>query len=368
MRFIATAGFVAFAASTAAASTPSSSSSADLDPSVWENLLPVNRPSFLSHARNRPVKRQSGWNPPSELATPLKEVWDHCLNTYSDGNLFGFKNYGWDQIMATNGSLNMCVRWDSSSSVTAAQRTQIATVLNEQYQKWFQWLYGYDNFPFSKISVNVVGWAVRNTDLLEGDTSDIDVYTNADNDGVPECAPACGRSFHQDGDYSSCPNGADRHYDQSLWLTDGLNGGFGGDWGQQVGKEYFLGALSSGNIHILLHEMGHTFGLDDFYDWTPTGVRNFIMLAGSSTEITEFDGWMLRNWWYELSRNRGWQLSSGSGIPSKTTSPAPVATSSAPQQGTAVVTTPAAPVTSSAPQQGSPVGVCKGREGSKRRA
>lgn len=54
---------------------------------------------------------------------------------------------------------------------------------------------------------------------------------------------------------------------------------------------------------------GHTFGLDDFYDWTPTGQESFIMNAGSATEITDFDGWMLRNWWYELSRDssRGWQ-------------------------------------------------------------
>lgn len=42
-------------------------------------------------------------------------------------------------------------------------------------------------------------------------------------------------------------------------------------------------------------------------DWTPTGVENFIMLAGSAGEVTEFDGWMFRNWWYELSRDRGWQ-------------------------------------------------------------
>lgn len=49
------------------------------------------------------------------------------------------------------------------------------------------------------------------------------------------------------------------------------------------------------------------------YDWTPTGVTNFVMLAGSSTEITDFDGWMFRNWWYELSRQRGWQSGSSSG-------------------------------------------------------
>lgn len=32
------------------------------------------------------------WDPPSELVTPLKEVWDHEISTYSDP--LGFKNYG----------------------------------------------------------------------------------------------------------------------------------------------------------------------------------------------------------------------------------------------------------------------------------
>ncbi|VUC31222.1 unnamed protein product [Clonostachys rosea] len=264
---------------------------------------------------NRPIKRQSGWSPPSNLATPLKQVWDHCLNTYSNG-LFGFKNYGWDQIIATGGKINVCVRWESSASVTEAQRTQIATVVNQQYQKWFQWLYGYDSFPYSNIQVNVVGWAVRDRSLLQGSTSGITVYTDKDSGGAPQCSEACGRFFHQDGNYNSCPGGAANHYDQSLWLTDGFGGGAGGDWGQRIGREYFMGALTSSNIHILLHEMGHTFGLDDFYDWTPSGVSSFIMLAGSASQITDFDGWMLRNWWYELSRNRGWR--SGGSTPTST--------------------------------------------------
>ncbi|WP_242659112.1 metallopeptidase family protein [Thermostaphylospora chromogena] len=29
--------------------------------------------------------------------------------------------------------------------------------------------------------------------------------------------------------------------------------------------------LNAENTHILLHEIGHSFGLDDFYDWTPSG-------------------------------------------------------------------------------------------------
>lgn len=151
-----------------------------------------------------------------------------------------------------------------------------------------------------------MGWAVKDKSLLEGSTEGLDIYTDVDSEGIPQCAESCGRYFNQAGDYSGCEGGADRHYDQSLWLTDGMGGGAGGDWGQRIGSEYFLQALGSDNIHILLHEMGHTFGLDDFYDWTPTGITSFIMLAGAAQEVTEFDGWMLRNWWYELSRERGW--------------------------------------------------------------
>ncbi|RSM04380.1 hypothetical protein CDV31_010082 [Fusarium ambrosium] len=304
MRFSSAASFVALAASTAAQGTTPKS---DLDASV---ILPATVPPSVS----------LDGTPPSDLATPLKEVWDHCLSTYSDA--LGFKNYGWDQLIAGKGKLNMCVRWESDETVTAAYREEIATTLQTQYNKWFKWLYGYDNFPYSDIQVNVVGWAVKDKSLLQGSTDDIDVYTDVDSEGIPQCSETCGRFFHQDGDYSSCPGGADRHYDQSLWLTKGMAGGAGGDWGQRLGPD--------GVGHILLHEMGHTFSLDDFYDWTPTGITNFIMLAGSSTEITDFDGWMFRNWWYELSRERGWQSSSSSsGSSSEAAASAPAASAPA---------------------------------------
>lgn len=157
----------------------------------------------------------------------------------------------------------MCVRWESDTSVTEEQRTKIASVLHEQYQRWFEWAYGFDNFPFQEVSVSVVGWAVKDESLLEGSTDGIDVYTDVDAEGIPQCAEACGRFFHQDGDYSGCAGGAERHYDHSLWLTDGMGGGAGGDWGQRIGTEYFLESLDSENIQILLHEIGHTYGLDD---------------------------------------------------------------------------------------------------------
>jgi hypothetical protein len=58
---------------------------------------------------NRPIKRQSGWSPPSDISTPLQEVWDHCTDTYS--NFYGFKNYGWDQLMATDGYEELLRCW-----------------------------------------------------------------------------------------------------------------------------------------------------------------------------------------------------------------------------------------------------------------
>lgn len=80
------------------------SNSQDSESSIWD--APGNAPSDID-ARdnslwNRPAKRQSGWNPPSNLVTPLRQVWQHQLDTYSNG-LYGFRNYGWDQLRATQG-------------------------------------------------------------------------------------------------------------------------------------------------------------------------------------------------------------------------------------------------------------------------
>ena len=76
--------------------------------------------------------------------------------------------------------------------------------------------------------------------------------------------------------------------------------------GQELGPDYVLDSLDSDNIHILLHEMGHGFGLLDFYDWVPQGQTSFVMMAGSAVEITEFDAWMLRDWYRKLKSVRGW--------------------------------------------------------------
>ena len=247
------------------------------------------------------------WNPPSNLAVALDQAWQRDERTRP--TLYTFMNYGWDQIMANKGSINYCVRWDSNAPVSATLRDQIDAALPRQFNKWIQQMVengtGWDGWPYTKVPVKVVGWATRNRSLLQWTDNSVDIYVNDIEEDAPECAQACGRFFHQDNNYSSCPGGSLHHYDLSLWLTAGLGGGAGGDWGERIGNEYFVDAVKTNtdNIHILLHEMGHTFGLNDFYDWQPPGINSFIMLAGSAFEITPFDKWMLRNFWRHL-KNR----------------------------------------------------------------
>jgi hypothetical protein len=117
--------------------------------------------------------------------------------------------------MAAKGKINYCVRWEGSTKVTAAQRTQVETAIRKQFNKWIAVLAGFEGFPYKTVDVNVVGWAVNNANLLEGDVSKIQVYTDKDADGIPQCAESCGRFFHQDGNYNSCKAGAARHYGKS---------------------------------------------------------------------------------------------------------------------------------------------------------
>ena len=247
------------------------------------------------------------WNPPAKYVTPLAETWKHQEDTYAD--LYGFRNYLFDQVMAAQGGINYCVRWDSSATVSVSLRDQIQAGLARQFQKWVDQLnegaQGWNRWPYQQIPVKVVGWAVRDRNQLQWSDTSVDIYVNNIRENAPQCGEPCGRFFHQTGDYSGCPGGFAHHYDMSLWLTAGMTGGAGGDWGQRIGQEYFVGALGQDNIHILLHEMGHSWGLNDFYDYDPLPSEGFIMKAGSATQITEFDKWMVRDFWRHLKNRYG---------------------------------------------------------------
>lgn len=85
--------------------TARDSAARDLDGSVWKNLSPATAKTISRNIGRDPVSSRAAadaFSPPSNLAAPLKEVWDHCESTYTQG-LYGFKNYGWDQLKATEG-------------------------------------------------------------------------------------------------------------------------------------------------------------------------------------------------------------------------------------------------------------------------
>jgi hypothetical protein len=229
-----------------------------------------------------------GWNPPAEYVQPLADVWSYTTRRQTQWQTF--RNFEWDQIMNGRGNLAYCVRWESNQPVTPAQRDRIAVVLEQQYNKWMQAMTengkGWNGWPYTHVNVRIVGWAVRNRSLAQWTDTSAPVYAGLnDAAGAPMC-PASAKA------------------NLSLWLTPGMNGGTGGDWGQRIGLEYFLGALNTSDVHILLHEIGHGFGLEDFYDWSPN-VCCFVMKAGSAMKITEFDTWMLRDWWRHLKPRYG---------------------------------------------------------------
>lgn len=253
------------------------------------------------------------------LQTDLDAVWDYQQRDNPTKN----KNWIIDQIIANKGALNYCVRVDlktnpggSGTVITAEQRAQYQQLLETWLNSWVEtWLKGWGCWPYAHVPVKITGWAVQSAGTLSGnvDASQA-VYVNTlDNDGVPQCADACYRGAHQDGNFANCPGGADQHFDLSLWLTYGMGlNGFGYDWGQQVDLDV------AKYQHILGHEMGHGFGLPDFYSGGANDFftvetsaeaqalsdAGFIMQAGSAATVTTFDGWMLRQMWNKFERAR----------------------------------------------------------------
>jgi hypothetical protein len=86
-----------------------------------------------------------------------------------------------------------------------------------------------------------------------------------------ECPSDCG-PWDPRNDHSGCSTAL---YDEFFWLDGSVTTftGWGSATGFMMGADSFLDAASSNpdTYVILAHEMGHSHGLDDFYDWQPTG-------------------------------------------------------------------------------------------------
>lgn len=242
------------------------------------------------------------------------------------------RNTIFDQIIAGKGTINYVVKWQSYQTVTYEQRRQFEEMLSKSINNWNNWLAGYENWPYEHIDVKVTGWAVIDKSCLLDLHDDEIVYTDTKyydsqydtsngRDTIPDKEPYAPDEFSRfehftDKDYEY-PGGLDKRFDMYMWATQGFPdiGGCGGDWGQRLSDTAYLGMIQYGNTHVLEHEIGHGFGMTDFYggegesDGFPPGGfpggENSIMMAGSAAKITDFDGWMLRYMWTKIKDDEG---------------------------------------------------------------
>lgn len=242
------------------------------------------------------------------------------------------QNTIFDQIIAGKGTINYVVRWQSYKTITYEQRQQFETLVGNSINNWAKWLAGYENWPYDHIDVKIVGWAVIDKSCLLDLHDDEVVYTDTEfydsqydtsngyetiPDKLPVAPSELSRFDHFFDKSYQYPGGLDKRFDMYLWATQGFPaiGGCGGDWGQRLSDNAYLNMLNGQGIHVLEHELGHGFGMTDFYggegaaDGFPPGGfpggENSLMMAGSSAKITDFDGWMLRYMWTKIKNESG---------------------------------------------------------------
>ncbi|KAG1706358.1 hypothetical protein DVH05_001505 [Phytophthora capsici] len=294
--------------STASSSNTASSSTQQGSDSTSQTS--TNSTSSGDHATFGTVTSKSGecviGNPDKYVSTAdVDWIWKNRIGPDAptrdaNWNVMDNKNWIMDHIVANKGSLNYCVRWDSTEKLSKSVASKFKAMLERQYAAWNHWLIGYDCWPYNEIKVNMVGFAVKDASLLDWTDDSLGTITvgDLDSDGVPQCAQSCYR-FYDAGigswsDTSSCKG---EPFDLSLWPKQGLEGGFGYDWGQEVNLENMLSTIDEDQLVIVAHEIGHGFGLPDFYedaDKPNAKWPNSIMMAGSSMSVTDSDGWMLR--------------------------------------------------------------------------
>ncbi|GMF50421.1 unnamed protein product [Phytophthora fragariaefolia] len=184
-------------------------------------------------------------------------------------NVMDNKNWIMDHIVKNTGSLNYCVRWDSTEKLSKTTASKFQAMLERQYAAWNHWLIGYDCWPYNEIKVNVVGFAVKDASLLDWSDDSLGTITvgDLDSDGVPQCDQKCYRFYDNGaGSWSDTSGCKGEPFDIALWPQQGLEGGFGYDWGQEVNLENMLSSLNQDELVIVAHKIGHGFGLPDFYE------------------------------------------------------------------------------------------------------
>ncbi|KAL4146894.1 hypothetical protein PRNP1_010650 [Phytophthora ramorum] len=222
-------------------------------------------------------------------------VWKNTMEEYVPQ----FKNLIFDQLVTNNGSLSYCVRWDNDLKLTKSVASKFQAMIEKQINLWNRWLVGYNCWPIEKIDITVVGFAVRDKSIMDwSDDSLGTIYEGIlDAEGSPQCPDECYKHKGQaaSADTSACKG---KPFDMSLWPStkpgDGAIG-TGGDWGQRVEVNDMLGAMDNEEMVVLLHEMGHGFGLPEMYvaENKPSGYPACVM--DESLTLTDGDGWLVRS-------------------------------------------------------------------------
>ncbi|OWZ17579.1 Neutral zinc metallopeptidase [Phytophthora megakarya] len=245
-------------------------------------------------------------NPNKYVSTAdIDWIWDNRIGPDApkrdaNTNILNNNNFIMDKIVANKGTLNYCVRWDSTKELSRTVASKFKNMLERQYAAWNHWLIGYNCWPHNDIKINIVGFAVKEASLLDWSDDSFGPITVGDLDveGVPQCDQTCYRFYDNSaGSWSDTSACKGEPFDMSLWPKQGLVGGFGYDWGQNVNLENMMENIDQEQLEILSHEIGHGFGLPDFYQPEDKPNENWpkcIMMAGSSNVVTDSDGWMLR--------------------------------------------------------------------------
>ncbi len=280
---------------------------------------------------------------PEDYEKAADWIWENrVMAEGSTGSEKKRYNLIFDQIVDGKGTLNYVVRWHSTKTITLEQRQKLEKVLDDSVNMWTDWLVGYEDWPYAHVDVNIVGWAVTNPALLLDLQADEIVYTDTtayviqpgENPNIPTVmanAPTeLSRFDHFFDENYEYPGGLEKRFDMYLWATEGFPdiGGCGGDWGQRLSDTAYLNMLDGNGVHVHVHEVGHGFGLTDFYggegesDGFPPGgfpgTNTSIMMAGSSAEITDFDGWFFRYMWSKIKDESG-RFDLGNSVPDVTT-------------------------------------------------
>lgn len=335
--------------------------------------LPLSGNNLLAKNEMLSANAQTVNDMPSEYEYAANWIWENRIAREHSTERW---NTLFDQLIAGKGTLNYVVKWQSYKQITPEQRKGFQRVLSDAINAWNDKLAGYENWPYDHIDVKIVGWAVIDKNSIIDPAPDEIIYTDTKyydsqydtsngTEEIPNLEPYApdelSRMYHFEHrldptfDAYNYPGGLDKRFDMYMWATQGFPaiGGCGGDWGQRLSDTAYLNMIDGSFPHVQVHEVGHAFGITDFYggegaiDGFPPGGfpgnGTSIMMAGSSTEITDFDGWLLRYMWTKIKDENG-RFDMANALPDTTTTTTTTTYTDTTTTTTTVTTTTTEPV------------------------